>query len=113
MRLARLSLAALLFTLPLSAATISLSPSTPKAGDSVVVTIHDTGGLCPSVTTSSKVVGQNVVIDVVANPASCAFACPAVVVPVTYVAPAVTLPAALPYSVEYWITDCSGKRTLV
>ncbi len=99
--------------MPLSAATISLSPSTPKAGDSVVVTIHDTGGLCPSFTTSSKVVGQTVVIDVVANPASCAFACPAVVTPVTYVAPAVTLPAALPYTVEYWMTDCSGKRTLV
>lgn len=104
---------ALFLALPISAATISISPSTPKAGDSVVVTIHDSGGSCPAPIVSSKVVGQTLTVDVVANPATCAFACPPLVAPVTYVAPAVVLPSALPYTIEYAGTDCSGKRAVL
>lgn len=109
----KIALFSLFLSVSVSAATISLSPSTPRAGDSVVVTIHDTGSLCPTYVVSSKVSGQTLIVDAVANPASCAFACPAVAVPVTFTAPAATLPAALPYSVEYAVTDCSGKRNVV
>ena len=106
---------ALFLALPLSAATISLSPSTPKAGDSVVVTIHDMGSFCPAVTatTTAKLSGKTLQVDVVVPPGACQLACPAIPAPVTYTAPAVTLPDAQPYTIEYAFTDCNGTRHVV
>jgi len=103
---------ALFVALPLSAATISISPSTPKAGDSVVVTIHDTVGLCPAVTatTTAKLSGKTLQVDVVYPPSSCQLGCPSILGPVTYTAPAVVLPDAQPYTIEYAFIDCKGTR---
>jgi hypothetical protein len=106
-------LLALATALPLSAATLSISPATPKAGDSVVVTVHDRGGVCPSTATSAKLVGQTLQVDVVTTPGGCLLGCPTADVPVAYVAPAVTLPAAGGYTIEYAFTDCGGKRTVL
>ena len=107
-------LLALVFAAPLSAATISLSPSTPKAGDSVVITVHDLGSFCPPSTVTSSINGQLISVDVVANPATCGLvACPTVVLPVTWVAPAVTMTEAMPYTIQYAVTPCGGKRTVV
>ncbi|HEV2720208.1 MAG TPA: hypothetical protein VG323_09330 [Thermoanaerobaculia bacterium] len=104
----------LFLALPLSAATISISPSTPKAGDSVVVTIHDTGDLCRRATTiTAKLNGQTLQVEVIVPPTACQLACPTVPVPVTYTTPAVTLPDAQPYSIEYAVTDCDGNRRVV
>lgn len=105
-------LLALFAALPISAATISLSPASPKAGDSVVVTIHDLGGGCPTMAATAKLVGQTLVVDVAPTPSGCLLACPTLDIPITYTAPAVTLPAATPYTIEYAITNCSGMRTV-
>jgi len=105
-------LLALFAALPISAATISLSPSTPKAGDSVVVTVHDLGGGCPPVAASAKLEGQTLVVDVAPTPGGCLLACPTLEAPVTYTAPPVTLPEAKPYTIEYAFTNCSGMRTV-
>ena len=106
-------LLALAAALPLSAATISISPATPKAGDSVVVTVHDRGGVCPSTATTAKLVGQTLQVDVATTPGGCLQGCPTIDVPVAYVAPAVTLPAAGAYTIDYTFTDCGGKRTVI
>ena len=105
-------LLALFAALPISAATISLSPSTPKAGDSVVVTVHDIGGGCPPVTASAKLVGLTLVVDVAPTPGGCLLACPTLEAPVAYTATPVTLPDAKPYTIEYAFTNCSGMRTV-
>jgi|GEM_PF-5701756 len=105
---------AFLAALPLSAATISLSPSTPKAGDSVVVTVHDIGSLCPrAAVIGAKLVGQTLQVDAGVSPGGCALACPVVPTPVVYTMPAVTLPEAKPYTIEYGFTSCKGERTVV
>ena len=81
-------LLALAAALPLSAATISISPATPKAGDSVVVTVHDRGGACPSTATTAKLVGQTLQVDVAVTPGGCLQGCPTIDVPVAYWNPA-------------------------
>ena len=106
-------LLALATALPLSAATISLSPSTPKAGDSVAVTIHDIGGLCPTYTVTANLVGRTLHVEAVPKPESCAIGCILIGVPVVYTSNAVTIPAAGAYTVEYALTNCGGVRNLV
>jgi hypothetical protein len=105
---------AFLAALPLSAATISLSPSTPKAGDSVVVTIHDGGSSICSLSTvlSAKLVDQTLKVEIVATPAGCTLGCPASEAAV-YTTPAITLPEAKPYTIEYAYTNCNLVRTVV
>lgn len=107
-------LLAFLAALPLSATTITVSPSTPKAGDSVVVTIHEPfGSFCPATVQSAHLQGQLLTIESVVTPAGCADACPAVVVPTSFSTAPVVLPDARPYTIEYAVTNCGGIRTVM
>jgi hypothetical protein len=103
---------ALFVALPLSAATLTLQPSTPKAGDSVVVTVHGVGtGNCPPTTRSAKLVGQTLTIEekVVGE----CVPCPAIALPFAFSVDPVTFADAMPYTVEYVYTDCLGKRSVL
>ena len=95
---------------PLSAATITLQPSTPKAGDKVVATVHGVGtGNCPPSTRTSKLVGHTLTIEEVVT--EC-LACPAIALPFAFSVDPVTFADAQPYNIEYAYTDCLGKRTV-
>jgi hypothetical protein len=102
-------LLSLFIAVPLSAQTITLTPSTPKAGDSVVVTVRSCcGSSCPASTLSTKLVDQTIQIERVAvTPCQ---ACPPESGPVTFTTEPVTLPAANDYTIEYAVTDCNGIR---
>lgn len=107
-------LLALLAALPLSAATISVSPSVPKAGDSVVVTVHDEfGSLCPATTQTVTLTGHTITIDLVPTAAGCAAVCPAVVVPIAVTTQPLVLAEAQPYTIEYAVSNCNGTRSVV
>ena len=101
----------LLVAVPLSAATITLQPSTPKAGDKVVATVHGVGtGNCPPSTRTAKLVGHTLTIEEVVT--ECA-ACPAIALPFAFSVDPVTFPDAQPYTIEYSYTDCLGKRSVL
>ncbi len=105
-------LLSLVLSLPASAATtISLSPSTPKAGDSVVVTVRGirTDG-CFRTLKSAQLSGQTLHIEAEVTP--CGSACPPFAPPYAIVVPAVAFAEARPYTIEYAVTDCNGKRTV-
>jgi hypothetical protein len=101
-------LLSLLAALPLSA-QITTMPSTPKAGDSVVVTVRNCcGSSCPATTLSTKLVGETIQIERVAvRPCG---ACPPESGPIVFTTEPVTLPQAGYYTIEYAVTDCNGNR---
>jgi hypothetical protein len=108
------ALLALFVALPISAATISLSPSTPKAGDSVVVTVRDNGStVCPQTAQTARLTGQLLQIDFAVTPAGCIQACPPFVMPLAYTTQPFTFSEAKPYTIEYAFTGCDGKRTVI
>ena len=107
------ALLALFVALPISAATtLTLQPSTPKAGDSVVVTVHGLGtGNCRPTARSAKLVGRTLTIEekVVGD----CVPCPAIALPFAFSVDPVTFADAAPYTVEYAYTDCLGKRSVL
>ncbi|HKS26103.1 MAG TPA: hypothetical protein VJZ76_25150 [Thermoanaerobaculia bacterium] len=105
-------LLSLLLAVPLAADTITLQPSTPKAGDSVVVTVHGIGGgNCPPTTRTAKLVGHTLTIEeTVTGPC---IACPAVALPFAFSVDPVTFADAQPYTIDYVYTDCMGKSSKV
>lgn len=106
------SLLALFVALPISAATITLSPSTPKAGDSVVVTVHATGSAsCPPSTRTAKLTGHTLTIEEkVVGPC---IPCPAIFEPFAFTIDPVTFADAQPYTIEWAYTDCLGTRRIL
>ena len=103
-------LLSLLLAVPLAADTITLQPATPKAGDSVVVTVHGLGGGgCPPTTRTAKLVGHTLTIEEKVT-GEC-IACPAVVFPFAFSVDPVTFADAQPYTVDYIYTDCMGKSS--
>jgi hypothetical protein len=101
-------LLSLLLALPLAADTITLQPSTPKAGDSVVVTVHGIGtGNCPPTTRTAKLVGHTLTIEEKVT-GECV-ACPAIALPFAFSVDPVTFADAQPYTIDYVYTECTGK----
>ena len=106
------ALLALFVALPISAATITLSPSTPKAGDSVVVTVHATGNpFCPLTTRAAKLSGHTLTIE--EKTVGECVPCPAVFVAYSFIIDPVTFADAQPYTIEWAYTDCLGTRRIL